>query len=132
MEILDPDLWNEDGTPKKPTSEYMQRLDEAQRGGEVFARLAQEEPNAELAQAYAEHARLRQQARTTTPASMGDIVHFWDDSKARCRAAMVLETEPFSEAVTVRVHIPHEADQDWVCDHDENQAPNTWHWSCEA
>lgn len=116
MEILDPDLWNDDGTPKRPSREYMERLDQAQQAdGGVFLNLA----------------RVRRQAREVRSPEVGDIVHFWDNEKAVCRAAIVMETDTFSDAATLRVHVPHEAFQDWHVDHDEEKiGPSGWHWPC--
>lgn len=125
MEILDPDLWNDDGTPKRPTQEYMQRLDDAQQaqGG-----------------AFLNYARIKREAKAARAPEIGDIVHFWDAESvdgAVCRAAIVMETETFGDGAMLRVHIPHQAFQDWQCDHDENKAltgtegePLTWHWPC--
>lgn len=115
MEILDPDLWNDDGTPKKPTAEYMQRLDEAQQ---------------EQGGAFLNYARIKRQAREARAPEVGDIVHYWDGENALCRAAMVMEIDPFSDAATLRVHIPHEAFQDWHVDHSEDKVQETWHWPC--
>lgn len=115
MEILDPDLWNDDGTPKKPSKTYMKNLEEAQVGAEQA-----------FDQAYMSYARVRRELKENQPASVGDIVHFWDGD--RCRAAIVMEVETFSHAATLRVHIPHEAFQDWHVDHEEGKGPNSWHW----
>ncbi len=116
MEILDPDLWNDDGTPKKPSQEYMQRLDEAQQG-EVFLNFA----------------RIKREAKAARGPEVGDIVHFWDDESACCRAAIVLETESFNHNAELRVHIPREPYADAYAVHDENKngaGEGTWHWPC--
>lgn len=126
MEILDPDLWNDDGTPKRPSQEYMQRLNEAQRDVGVVA--ATGDP--ELSTNYLNYARIKREARENRAPEIGDIVHFWDDEMARCRAAIVMEVEPFNDVATLRVHVPHEASQDWTVDHGEDKAPTTWHWPC--
>lgn len=119
MEILDPDLWNDDGTPKRPSQQYMKNLADAQRGaGDAFR------------EAYINYARARREAREARSPEVGDIVHFWDDEKTRCRAAMVMETDAFSDAATLRVHIPNEAFQDWHVDHSEGKERDTWHWPC--
>lgn len=119
MEILDPDLWNDDGTPKRPSAQYMQRLDEAQQGdNSVFLNFA----------------RIKREARAARAPEIGDIVHFWGGKENpehdHCFAAIVMETETFSDAATIRVHVPHEAFMDWHCDHDEEKGHNTWHWPC--
>jgi hypothetical protein len=115
MEILDPDLWNDDGTPKRPSKEYMERLEQAQSadGG-----------------AFLNYARIKRDARAARSPEVGDIVHWWDVEDATCRAAMVMETESFGDGALLRVHIPHEAFQDWQCDHDENKGDGTFHWPC--
>lgn len=119
MEILDPDLWNDDGTPKRPTEDYMQRLKEAQDMEALMEGLAEKRA--------AEAAEAARQFKAMLAPTVGDIVHFWDDEAARCRAAMVMETPP-GTGVELRVHVPHESFQDWCADHDEDRAPNTWHW----
>lgn len=129
MEILDPDLWNDDGTPKRPSKEYMQRLREAQ-DAEAVDPATPGKRVRELDDAFLNYARVKQQAREQRSPEVGDIVHYWDDENARCRAATVMETEPFSDTATLRVHIPHEAFQDWHVDHDEEKVRDTWHWPC--
>lgn len=129
MEILDPDLWNDDGTPKRPTADYMKRLSEAQHLEAVdpetpFKRAA------EVNEAFVNYARIKRDAKAQRSPEVGDIVHFWDDEHARCRAAMVMETDPYSDGATLRVHIPHEFFQDWECSHDEDKSGDTWHWPC--
>lgn len=124
MEILDPDLWNDDGTPKKPTKEYMARLEEAQRAqGGAFAALAADE-------SFLNYARVKRQAREARSPEVGDIVHFWDEQGAACRAAIVMETESFGDGAMLRVHVPHQPFSDWQCDHDEDKGHETWHWPC--
>lgn len=117
MEILDPDLWNDDGTPKRPSKEYLESLDQAQTGS---------------ADAFMSFARMKRETKAERPPEVGDIVHYWDDGV--CRAAIVMETETFGHGAMLRVHIPGQNFQDWQCDHsetkgvdDENQ---TWHWAC--
>lgn len=114
MEILDPDLWNDDGTPKRPTQEYMQRLDDAQQaqGG-----------------AFLNYARIKREAKAQRSPEVGDIVH-WYDERGVCRAAIVMETESFTDNAELRVHIPKEPYVDAYADHDENKSDNTWHWPC--
>ena len=114
MEILDPDLWNDDGTPKRPSKEYMQRLDEAQRddGG-----------------AFLNFARIRREAKAQRPPEVGDLAHFWNDDT--CYAAIVMETESFGHGACLRVHIPRKPFEDWQAEHDETKGTaETWHWPC--
>lgn len=118
MEILDPDLWNDDGTPKKPSKTYMDSLEAAQLQGDQDAQQGRD--------SYLSYARAKRELKENQPASIGDIVHFWDGEQ--CRAAIVMEVETFSHAATLRVHVPHEAFQDWHVDHEEGKGPNSWHW----
>lgn len=129
MEILDPDLWNDDGTPKRPSQAYMRRLEEMQDLEAVDPETPVKRA-AEQHEAYLNYARIKRQAREARAPEVGDIVHYWDDEKALCRAAMVMEIDPFSDAATLRVHIPHEAFQDWHVDHGEDKGKETWHWPC--
>lgn len=115
MEILDPDLWNDDGTPKRPTADYMKRLDEAQTtdGG-----------------AFLNYARIKREAKAQRAPEVGDIAHFFDVRSATCRAAIVMETSSFEHDAWLRVHIPNEPFEDWQAEHDEAKGPNSWHWPC--
>lgn len=124
MEILDPDLWNDDGTPKVPSQQYMRRLEEVQDLEAIDPETA-EKRAAEQAEAMRLY---RAQSQMQTAPVIGDVVHFWDDENARCRAAIVMEIE-VGHVATLRVHVPHEAFQDWTCDHDEDKGQNTWHWA---
>lgn len=125
MEILDPDLWNDDGTPKRPSKEYMERLDQAQQAeGGAFGRLAADE-------SYLNYARIKREAKAQRSPEIGDIVH-WYDERGACRAAIVMETESFTDNAELRVHIPNEPYVDAYADHDENKSDNTWHWPCQA
>lgn len=115
MEILDPDLWNDDGTPKRPTAEYMQRLEAAQSGAN---------------QPFLDYAAAKREAASLRPPEVGDMVHFSDDDEAPCRAAIVMESE--GHVATLRVHIPHHPFGDWEADHDESRVTEaTWHWPCK-
>lgn len=128
MEILDPDLWNDDGTPKRPTQQYMRRLEEAQ----DLEAIDPETPvkrQAELDDAYLNYARIRRQAREARAPEVGDIVH-WYDERGVCRAAIVLETESFNDNAELRVHIPKEPYADAYAEHDEGKSDSTWHWPC--
>lgn len=139
MEILDPDLWNDDGTPKRPSQQYMRRLEEMQ-DLEALDPETPKKRSEELREAYINYARVKREAREARPPEVGDIVHFWDAEStggAVCRAAIVMETESFGHGAMLRVHIPHQAFQDWQCDHDERKVltdtegePLTWHWPC--
>lgn len=130
MEILDPDLWNDDGTPKRPSKEYMERLDQAQQDqGGAFAGLP--DVVVQTTDAYMNIARIRREAKAQRSPEIGDIVHWWDEKGAVCRAAMVMEIESFGDGALLRVHIPHESFQDWQCAHDEDKEfSGTWHWPC--
>lgn len=126
MQILDPDLWNDDGTPKRPTKKYMESLKEAQ-DLEAADPETPRKVAAEKAEAFISYARAKREALENTPATLGDVVHFWDGD--RCRAAVVIETETFTDACTLQVFIPHEAAQCWVVDHNEDKVPESWHWA---
>lgn len=113
-------LWNEDGTPKRP--------DPTQYGDpEKYAQT----PFADLAadQEYLNFARIKREAREQRSPEVGDIVH-WFDEKGVCRAAIVTETDSFSDTAELRVHIPREPYADARADHDEGKSDNTWHWPC--
>lgn len=130
MEILDPDLWNDDGTPKRPSKEYMKRLQEAQ-DLEAVNPGTPVKRQAELDEAYLNYARIKSQAREQRSPEVGDIVHYWDNEKARCRAAIVMETDAFTDGAELRVHIPHKPFEDWYCVHDEGRGEAAgWHWPC--
>jgi hypothetical protein len=118
MEILDPDLWNDDGTPKKPSQEYMKNLEAAQL-----------EAEATFSESYMNYARIKRDAKAQRAPEVGDIVH-WYDERGACRAAIVMETESFNHNAELRVHIPKEPYVDAYADHDENKSDNTWHWPC--
>lgn len=121
MEILDPDLWNDDGTPKRPSQQYMRSLEEAQDlealNPEIEALRAEERRQA--------MARYRTQLLMDTKPTIGDVVHF-RQADGVCRAAIVMEIE--NHVATLRVHIPHEPFQDWEADHSESLSGGTWHW----
>lgn len=122
MEILDPDLWNDDGTPKRPSEQYMRRLEEVQ-DLEAIDPATEAKRQAEQAEAYRLY---RTQTQAGTPPQIGDIVHFTVVGGV-CRAAMVMEVE--DHVATLRVHIPHEPFEDWEADHDEDASVGTWHWA---
>lgn len=129
MEILDPDLWNDDGTPKRPSKVYMDGLNEAQHL-EALDPETRAKRDAELAEAMRLY---RITAAKERAPEVGDIVHFWGGEK--CRAALVMETEGHS--ATLRVHIPNASFQDWTVDHDEEEWKFDqgdpmffWHWPC--
>lgn len=114
MEILDPDLWDDDGNAKKPTQEYMDGLEEIQA---VDPRWVED---------------LRVETLNLRAATVGDIVHFWDHENGVCRAAIVMEADPMGHTAELRVHIPRRPFEDWAVDHNENRGENTWHWPCEG
>lgn len=128
MEILDPDLWNDDGTPKRPSKEYMQRLQEAQ-DAEALDPETPGKRQRELDDAFLNYARIKREARAQRSPEVGDIVH-WYDERGACRAAIVMETYSFNDTAELRVHIPKEHYADAVADHDESKSDNTWHWPC--
>jgi len=139
MEILDPDLWNDDGTPKKPSQEYMKRLEENpvfQQFTEGLAKIAESTTEViatgEVVQGdvgFFSYARIRREAKAARSPETGDIVHFWDGEQ--CRAAIVMETSSFSDDATMRVHIPHKPFEDWTSEHDEDKdLAGTYHWPC--
>jgi hypothetical protein len=129
MEILDPDLWNDDGTPKRPSRAYMQRLHEAQMD-EALDPATPAKRQAELDDAFLNYARIKKMAREERSPEIGDIVHFFEGDHAACRAAIVMEVEAFSDGANLRVHIPRGPFQDWQADHDEAKGDDTWHWPC--
>lgn len=124
MEILDPDLWNDDGTPKRPTRQYMDSLEVAQ---------AIEAVESTQREAYLNYARVKQAAKTARSPEVGDIVHAWNEADVVCYAAIVMETESFNDSAEIRVHIPHKPFEDWHAVHEEvkeGAGEGTWHWPC--
>lgn len=127
MEILDPDLWNDDGTPKRPTADYMKRLSEAQAGDPLIGAVDVTVP---LENGFLNYARIKRDAKAQRAPEVGDIAHFFDVRSATCRAAIVMETSSFEHDAWLRVHIPNEPFEDWQAEHDEAKGPNSWHWPC--
>lgn len=131
MEILDPDLWNDDGTPKRPSQQYMRRLEEAQDLEAVDPETPKKRA-AEQREAYLNYARVKRETKAQRPPEIGDIVHFW--SEGTCYAAIVMETEAFSHGANLRVHVPNQPFQDWQVDHNEVKEGDgndfSWHWPC--
>lgn len=116
------ELWNEDGTPKRPVPPDTD---------DAFRQIVQSEGQRHEQEAFLTYVQAKQQFKKNTPATIGDVVHFWDGEQ--CRAAMVAETEAYSHAVTIHVFIPREACQWWHADHsEEKDVLNTWHWAEEA
>lgn len=143
MEILDPDLWNDDGTPKRPSKAYMDGLAVIQANYEGMARLVDEtkpversdKPVVSTGESYLNYARIKREARSQRSPEVGDIVHFWggkadEPELDHCFAAIVMEVASFNHEATIRVHVPHEAFMDWHVDHDEDKGHDTWHWPC--
>lgn len=131
MEILDPDLWNDDGTPKRPSKEYMERLDAAQRDVGIAA----ETGDPALAVSYLSYARIKREAKAARSPEVGDIVHAWTGET--CRAAIVMETDSFGDGALLRVHVPKYRGPaegmfvDLETPHDEDKEfSDTWHWPC--
>jgi len=112
------ELWNEDGTPKRPVPPDTDQ---------AFRSIVQSESEQE---AYMSYVRAKQEYKRNTPATIGDVVHFWDGE--RCRAGLVAEIESYTHACTIHVFIPNAACQWWHVDHSEEKAVNTWHWAEEA
>lgn len=127
MEILDPDLWNDDGTPKRPSKQYMQRLQEAQ-DAEAVDPDTPDKRAAEVAEAYISYARLRRLAKQERFATVGDIVHLWDHEQGCCRAALVVDTESLSDNCELHVFVPKKPAEFWYAAHDEDKGAETWHW----
>lgn len=127
MEILDPDLWNGDGTPKRPSKQYMQRLQEAQ-DAEAVDPDTPDKRAAEVAEAYISYARLRRVAKQERIPGVGDVVHLWDDEQTRCRAAVVTEVDPFGDSCELHVFVPRKPSEFWYAAHDEDKGAETWHW----
>jgi hypothetical protein len=115
------ELWNEDGSPKRPVPPDTD---------DAFRSIIQSESKASEREAYMSYARAKQEFKRGTPATIGDVVHFWDGE--RCRAGMVAEIEMYSHACTIHVFIPNEACQWWHADHSEEKETNTWHWAEDA
>lgn len=80
---------------------------------------------------FLNYARARRTDKDERDPLIGDVVHFWDDTEARCRAAVVLEDDPMEDEVSLRVMAPHSPDQD-LCEvrHDETKTGPSWHWPC--
>lgn len=124
-------LWNEDGTPKRP--DPTQYGDPEKYAQHPAADLAADEPGLLIdneATGWSSMARWRQQAKVMRSPEVGDIVHFWHGEKATCFAAMVMETDSFTDDAEIRVHVPYKAFQDWRSAHDEGKGDETWHWPC--
>lgn len=127
-----PDIWNEDGTPKVPDPakygdpEKYAQTPFADLGADGWAHANQS--------TYLNYARIKREARAQRSPEIGDIVHFWggkeDPAHDHCFAAIVMETETFTDTATIRVHVPHGAFMDWRVDHDEDKGHDTWHWPC--
>ncbi len=141
MDILDPDLWNDDGTPKRPSKEYMASLDAVgtfQAHAEELQRLVDETITVSTSEkpviqasngSYLNYARLRREAKAARSPEVGDIVHFWTGEV--CRPAIVMETDSFGDGALLRVVIPADASCDEQTQHDEEKEfQGTWHWPC--
>jgi len=116
------ELWNEDGTPKRPVPPDTD---------DAFREIVQSESKAHEQEAFLTYVKAKQEFKRNTPPTIGDVVHFWDGQ--RCMAAMVAETEQYTHACTAHVFVPREACQWWHVDHDEaKETDNTWHWAEES
>lgn len=136
MEILDPDLWNDDGTPKRPSKAYMEGLEVVQGFTDGLMKVVDatqpversDKPVKSTGEAFMNYARVKRETKAARPPEIGDIVHFW--SEGTCYAAIAMEIASFSHEATIRVHVPHEAFRDQRVDHDEDRGHDTWHWPC--
>lgn len=131
MDILDPDLWNDDGTPKRPSQQYMRRLEEMQDLEAVDPETPKKRA-AEQREAYLNYARVKRETKAARPPEVGDIVHFWDSTDERngCYAAIVIETSSFEHDAHLHVFVPGRAYEDWQSAHSEDKEELTWHWPC--
>lgn len=127
MKILDPDLWNDDGTPKRPSKQYMDSLNEAQRLEAINPDTPKKRAE-EQREAYLSYARIKRQVKAHTPPSVGDVVHLWDYEQACCRAALVVATETFNDNAELHVFVPKKPAEFWYAVHDEGKGPDSWHW----
>lgn len=123
MEIMDPDLWNDDGTPKKPSKQYMKNLEEAQLGA-----------SKEFDQSYLDYIRAKEELKAGTAPVVGDVVHAWDGKAGLCRAAIVMEVDRRTHHAEIRVHVPRQPFEDWYAIHVEGDArleheEGSWHWA---
>jgi hypothetical protein len=139
MEILDPDLWNDDGTPKRPSKEYMDGLAVIQAHADGLMRVVDTTTPVAATEkqivdsSFMNFARIKRDTKAQRPPEIGDIVHGWDHEHGVCRAAIVMETESFNHNCELRVHIPRKPYEDWYANHDEHKegaGEGTWHWPC--
>ena len=129
MEILDPDLWNDDGTPKRPTKAYMDNLKAAQDLEAVDSTIPAKRI-AEQDDAFLNYARVKRETKAARPPEVGDIVHLWDHEQAVCRAAVVTQTEALNHDSELHVFVPRKPAEFWFAVHDESKGDESWHWPC--
>lgn len=124
---MNPDLWNEDGTPKRPDpAEYDTSALYAQT---PFANLVVPEYEGEDdARTYVNYARLRAQAKVNTPAGIGDIVHYWHDDE--CYAAIVTRDAVLDDSSDGLFVFSDLANMSGTVKarHNEFKGRDTWHW----
>jgi hypothetical protein len=81
---------------------------------------------------FISHARVRSAARTERDPLVGDIVHYWDDNAAACRAALVfgLQDVSFDEPPTADLYVFQRSGHRDALDvpHMEARHHHTWHW----
>jgi hypothetical protein len=82
---------------------------------------------------FLNYARARRTDKEERDPNVGDIVHFWDDHRARCLAAIVT----VDDLTTVSLTLFMPPGEEWGADravrakHDEGKGDiNTFHWPC--
>jgi hypothetical protein len=118
-------IWNEDGTPKRP---------EPDQGAEhAFADLGMQVGNNQAL--YLSYAKAREEAMKNTPATVGDIVHYWYGPTGSCQAAIVCSGPDLDDGINLFVLPNHSFASPTVMDgveHNEGKTDNTWHWAESA
>ena len=115
-------LWNEDGTPRRPELPN-ELIDQHPFADFADVEVVESQENTPWAN------RLRQQMKANTPASVGDIVHFWDGDA--CVAAMVTETGIFEdEGDYLTLFQPRQQPGYSAAGilHREDKGRDSWHW----
>lgn len=129
---MNPDIWNEDGTPKLPgprdrSDETMPfadlTADQIKRGSLAYRSDSEEERDA-----YVNYAKLRAEAMANQPATVGDVVHYWDSE--RCIAAIVTEAGVFDgDPDQLHLFFPGGPGSTTAAGaHNEGKVEDTWHW----
>lgn len=135
---MNPNLWNEDGTPKRPDTNpydtsalYAQTpfanlvVPEADEDGMITIPRHEGEDDART---YVNYARLRAQAKVNTPAGIGDIVHYWHDDA--CYAAIVTRDAALDDSPDGLFVFSDLANMSGTVKarHSESKRRDTWHW----